>query len=147
MVRGFARYLQTVDPATEIPPADLLPRGNYRPPAPYVYSDADLAGLMAAARTLSPPLKAATFETLIGLLAVTGLRIGEAMRLDRDDVDWTDGLLTVRGSKFGRSREVLCHRSTIEALRAYDVGRDRRWALLSTLGPCCSGSEAGLVSS
>jgi integrase/recombinase XerD len=125
MVRGFARYLQTVDPATHVPPADLLPAGNYRPPTPYLYSDADITALMAAARTLTPPLRAATFETLIGLLAVTGLRIGEAMRLDRDDVDWTNGLLTVRDSKFGRSRQVLCHHSTIAALRTYTVRRDR----------------------
>jgi integrase/recombinase XerD len=125
MVRGFARYLHTVDPATEIPPADLLPAGHYRPPTPYLYSDADIAALMAAARTLTPPLRAATFETLIGLLAVTGMRIGEAMRLDRDDIDWTSRLLTVHSSKFDRSRVVLCHDSTIQALRAYDRRRDQ----------------------
>jgi integrase/recombinase XerD len=125
MVRGFARYLQTVDPATEVPPADLLPSQHYRPPTPYLYSDADITALMAAARALSPPLRAVTFETLIGLLAVTGLRIGEAMRLDRDDVDWANGLLTVRHSKFGRSREVLCHRTTMEALRSYHLRRDQ----------------------
>jgi integrase len=125
MVRGFARYLQTVDPATEVPPTDLLPAGNYQPPTPYLYSDADITALMAAARALTPPLRAATFETFIGLLAVTGLRIGEAMRLDRGDVDWANRLLTVRNSKFGRSREVLCHDSTIAALRTYTARRDQ----------------------
>jgi integrase len=70
-------------------------------------------------------LQAATFETLLGLLAVTGLRIGEAMRLDRDDIDWDDNVLVVRSSKFGRSRELVCHGSTIEALRAYSARRDQ----------------------
>ena len=125
MVRGFAQYLQTIDPGTEVPATDLLPAGNYRPPTPYLYSDADIAALMAAARMLNPPLRAATFETLIGLFAVTGLRIGEAMRLDDDDVDWPNRLLTVRNSKFGRSREVLCHDSTIGALRTYIARRDQ----------------------
>jgi integrase len=125
MVRGFARYLSTIDPATEIPPADLLPHSHYRPPTPYLYSDEDIAALMTEARTLAPPLRSATFETLIGLLATTGLRLGEAMSLDRDDVDWANGLLTVRGSKFGRSRETLCHPTTAEALRAYSARRDQ----------------------
>ena len=70
-------------------------------------------------------MQAATFETLLGLLAVTGLRIGEAMRLDRNDIDWDDKVLVVRSSKFGRSREVVCHDSTIEALRAYSGRRDQ----------------------
>src|SRR5271165_7198900 len=93
--------------------------------APYLYSDADIAALLAAARRLTPPLQAATFETLLGLLAVTGLRIGEAMRLDRDDIDWDEKALVVRSSKFGRSREVVCHDSTIEALRTYSARRDQ----------------------
>lgn len=125
MVRGFARYLQTIDATTEIPPAGLLSAPGYRPTPPYPYSDADITTLMAAARRLTPPLKSATFETLIGLLGVTGLRIGEAMRLDRDDVDFTGGLLRVRSSKFGRSREVLCHDSTVGALQSYNVRRDQ----------------------
>jgi len=125
IVRGFASYLQTIDAATEIPPAELLSAAGYRPAPPYLYSEADIAALMAAARQLPSPLRAVTFETLIGLLAVTGIRIGEAMRLDRDDVDCTAGLLRVRSSKFGRSREVLCHDSTIEALRAYSGQRDQ----------------------
>lgn len=124
VLRGFARWLQAFDPATQVPPEGLLPGANYRP-APYLYSDADIAALMAAARTLSPELRCATFETLIGLLAATGLRIGEAMHLDREDVDWGAGVLYVRDSKFGKSREVLVHTSTIEALRAYSQRRDQ----------------------
>ena len=72
-VRGFAAYLHALDPATEIPPADLLPAPGYQPAPPYLYSDADIAALLAAARRLTPPLQAATFETLLGLLAVTGM--------------------------------------------------------------------------
>ena len=124
-VRGFARYLHTLDPATEVPPAELLSAPGYQPTPPYRYSDADIAALLAAARRLIPPLRAATFETLLGLLAVTGLRIGEAMRLDRDDINWGEGLLIVRSSKFGRSREVVCHNTTVEALRCYSARRDQ----------------------
>ena len=124
-VRGFARYLHALDPATQIPPTDLLAAPGYQPAPPYLYSDAGIAALLAAARRLTPPLQAATFETLLGLLAVTGLRIGEAMRLDRDDINWDEKALVVRGSKFGRSREVVCHGSTLEALRAYSARRDR----------------------
>ena len=72
-VRGFARYLHALDPATEIPPDGLLTAPGYQPAPPYLYSDADIAALLAAARRLSPPLQAATFETLLGLLAVTGV--------------------------------------------------------------------------
>lgn len=124
-VRGFARYLHALNPATEIPSADLLTAPGYQPAPPYLYSDADIAALLAAARRLTPPLQAATFETLLGLLAVTGMRIGEAMLLDRDDIDWGEKALVVRNSKFGRSREVVCHDSTIEALRAYSARRDQ----------------------
>lgn len=124
VVRGFARYLQTVDADAQVPPADLLP-ARARRPTPYLCSDADVVALMAAARSLAHPLKAATFETLIGLLAVTGLRGGEAMRLDRDDIDWTGRLLTVRGAKFGKSRQVHLHATTLAALRRYGLLRDR----------------------
>lgn len=124
VARGFARYLAALDPSTEVPPPDLFPCGKYRP-APYIYTEAETLALMAAARTLQPPLRAATFEALVGLLASTGLRISEAMALDRDDVCWDDALLVVRESKYNKSREVLLHKSTLEALRAYSVTRDR----------------------
>ena len=133
VARAFARYLHTLDPKTEIPPNDLFPSRNYRP-TPYIYADVETLALMAAARELAPPLRSATFETLIGLLAATGLRIGEALTLDRDDVDWSQGLLRVRNSKFNKSREVLLHPSTLQALKAYSEQRDR-------LSPCPSAAS------
>ena len=123
-VRGFARYLKALDPACEVPPLELLPASKHRP-APYLYREEEVLALMAAARRLRPPLRAATFETLIGLLACTGLRIGEAIRLHRDDVDPTHALLIVRDSKFGKSREVLLHESAVAALVDYGERRDR----------------------
>lgn len=124
MVRGFARYHQTIDPASEIPPVGLLPRRSHRP-TPYLYSDEEITVLLAAARTLSPQLRAATYETLLGLLVSTGMRIGEAMRLDDPDIDWANAVVTVNNSKFGRSRFVPVHPSTLDALRAYTDLRDR----------------------
>ncbi|MGO9903267.1 MAG: tyrosine-type recombinase/integrase [Solirubrobacteraceae bacterium] len=123
-VRSFARYLHALDPVCEVPPIELLPASKYRP-APYLYSDQEIVALMSAARALDPPLRAATMETLIGLLACTGLRIGEALRLDRDDFDDTHRVLTVRDSKFGKSREVLLDLSTVRALIDYGEIRDR----------------------
>lgn len=123
-VRGFARYLKALDPACEVPPLELLPASKYRP-VPYLYSEKEILALMAAARRLRPTLRAATFETLIGLLASTGLRVGEAIRLDRDDVDLKGRVLIVRDSKFGKSREVLLHKSTVGALADYRERRDR----------------------
>lgn len=123
-VRGFARYLHALDPACEIPPLELLPASKHRP-APYLYRDEEIIALMTAAGALRPPLRAATFQTLIGLLACTGLRIGEAIRLDREDFDRSNQLLTVRDSKFGKSREVLLHHSTVRSLVDYGETRDR----------------------
>ncbi len=123
-VRGFARYLSALDPTAEVPPLDLLPARKYRP-TPYLYSDGEILAMMAAAHTLDPPLRAATSETLIGLLACTGLRIGEAIRLDRSDIDHTRRLLLIRDSKFGKTREVLIHPSTLQALDSYAERRDR----------------------
>jgi len=123
-VRGFARYLHALDPTCEVPPIELLPASKHRP-VPYLYRDREVLALMAAARGLRPALRGATFEALIGLLACTGLRIGEAIRLDRDDFDPARGVLTVRDSKFGKSREVLLHESAVRALLDYGERRDR----------------------
>jgi integrase/recombinase XerD len=123
-VRGFARYLHGIDPATEIPPLELLPARRHRP-TPHIYSEAEIAALMTAAWTLRPALLAATMETLIGLLACTGLRVGEAFALDRADIDTDNPLLQIRDSKFGKSREVLIHNSTLAALDAYLERRDQ----------------------
>jgi integrase/recombinase XerD len=123
-VRGFARYLSGIDPRTELPPAGLIPlRRCWRPP--FIYSDDDIAALIEEVpRTIRQPLRAATYETLIALLAATGLRVGEAIRLDRDDIDWTEGVLLVRRSKFGKSRQLPLQPSSVQALREYARRRD-----------------------
>lgn len=123
-VRGFATYLHGLDPAHEVPAPDLLPQRPLRA-SPYLYSDTDIAALIAAAGALSTPLRRATFATLIGLLAVTGIRVGEAIALDRGDAGLTSGWLLVRHGKFGKTRELALHPSTIEALRRYQRLRDR----------------------
>lgn len=117
-VRGFASYLHALDPAHEVPAADLLPR---RPPRaiPYLYSEAEIAALMAATSRLRGGRRQATYRTLLGLLSVTGMRVGEVIRLDRGDVDFAHGVITVRDSKFGKSRLLPLHRSTVAALRRY----------------------------
>jgi integrase/recombinase XerD len=124
VVRGFARYLHALDPAHEVPPADLLAYRRQRP-EPRCYSEAQIAALAKAAGSLRPPLRAATYRTLFGVLAATGLRVGEAIRLDRDDVELERGLLTVRDSKFGKSRALPLRPSTVEALDRYRTARDR----------------------
>lgn len=124
MVRGFARHMEALDPDTEVPPLGLLPHRCCRV-APYLYSDADIAALMAAARALPSRQRAATYETLIGLLAVTGMRLGEAVRLDRDHVDFDEEIVMVWNSKFQKSRAVPLHPATADALRRYARLRDR----------------------
>ncbi|HEY5304724.1 MAG TPA: tyrosine-type recombinase/integrase [Acidimicrobiales bacterium] len=129
VVRSFARYLYAIDPRNQVPPDDLCPGRGHRP-APYIYSDAQIAVLMHGARSLDAPLLAITLETLIGLLAATGLRIGEAIALDRGDVSWDESLLSVRDAKYRQSREVLLHPTTVAALRRFVSERDqliRRW--------------------
>jgi integrase/recombinase XerD len=125
VVRGFARYLATIDPRTEIPPRDLLPARAQRL-APYIYSPAEILALMDAASELQPQVRGATHRTLIGLLAATGLRLGEALGLERQDVDLDDGVLRVRG-KDEKHREVPLHPSTTNALAEYARLRDRQW--------------------
>ncbi len=123
-VRGFATYLHALDPAHEVPAAGLLPQRPQRA-TPYLYSDADVAALMAAAGTLSTPLRRATVVTLIGLLAVTGIRVGEAIALDRTDIDLTTGRLLVRHGKFDKTRQLWLHPTTLDALKRYQRLRDR----------------------
>ena len=128
-VRGFARYRSGDDPATEIPPLGLLP---YRPPRarPYLYSEEEIRQLLQAAKNLPATysLKPWTYHCLFGLLAVTGLRISEALNLQLADVDWSEGILTIQGAKFGKSRLVPLHASTRRALLAYTKRRDRFFA-------------------
>jgi integrase/recombinase XerD len=123
IVRGFARYLATLDPASEVPPVDLLAAHRARV-APYIYSPAEIQALMAAAQTLTPAFRAAAYETVIGLMASTGLRLGEALGLDRADVDLTGGALHVRAGQT-KQRLVPLHPTTIQALENYARLRDR----------------------
>jgi integrase len=123
VVRGFARHLKAFDPATEVPPVGLFV-GRNRRAVPYLYSAADVCALMAATASLRPPLHAATHRMLIGLLSVTGMRLGEAIRLDRSDLDGAEGIVTIRDSKFAKSREVPLHPSTLAALVDYGKLRD-----------------------
>jgi integrase len=124
VVRGFAAYLHALDPAHEVPPADLFPNRTHRA-IPYLYKDEEIAALMATSGSLRFPLRQATYRTLIGLLSVTGMRVGEAIRLDRGDVELAHGVLTVRQTKFGKTRELPLDASTVAALRAYLRLRDR----------------------
>ena len=125
-VRIFARYMKALDPGTEVPSQGLLPY-RFRRTQPYLYTDEEIARLIQAARKLPSPLglRAVTYSTLFGLLAVTGMRMSEPIALDRDNVDLSPGTLTVRGAKFGKSRIVPVHASTLEALRCYHGLRDR----------------------
>lgn len=125
VVRKFAAFLCTVDPDTEVPPRDLLPAAKSHRATPYLYSDEDIAALIEAATNLGSALRVLTYQTLIPLLAVTGMRVGELIRLDRRDVDLEAGVLTVWLSKFGKSRELPLHPTTLAALRAYLARRDQ----------------------
>jgi site-specific recombinase XerD len=123
-VRGLARYLHGLDDTHEVPPADLLPNRVHRS-IPYLYSQEEILALMAATGALGFGLRQATYRTLIELLAVTGMRVGEAIRLDRQDLDLRHGILTLRGTKFGKSRELPLHDSTVDVLCCYSRLRDR----------------------
>jgi integrase len=122
-VRGFARYLHALDPDHQVPPADVMPHKPRRA-TPYLYSDEEILALIAAASSLRFELRRATYRTLIGLLSVTGMRVGEAIRLDNNDVDIKNGILTVRETKFGKTRELPLHASTVDALQEYLRLRD-----------------------
>ena len=124
VVRGFATYLHGLDPAHEVPATDLLPQRPQRA-VPYLYSPKEIAALIGATGSLRTGLRQATFATLIGLLAVTGMRIGEAIALDRGDVDLTGGLLLIRHGKFDKARELALHPSTVTALNEYQRRRNQ----------------------
>jgi integrase/recombinase XerD len=104
IVRCFARYVATLDPETEIPSTELL-RARRARVAPYIYSPTEITALIEAAGQLTGPLRAASYQTVIGLMATTGLRLGEALGLDRQDVDLKDGALHVRARQH-KQREV-----------------------------------------
>ena len=123
-MRPFLRWLQQFEPRTEVPD-DAVFGGIGGRTAPHIYSEQEIADLLAAARHIGPcRLRGATYEALFGLLASTGLRVSEAVRLLDRDVDLKDGILTVRRTKFAKSRQVPMHPSTTQALRRYHRLRD-----------------------
>lgn len=129
VVRLFAEYRSVADPRTEVPPPKLLP-DRYRRTAPYIYTDEQIMRLITAARDLPSTvrgtmgLRSRTYYTLFGLLSVTGMRVSEALSLNCEDVDLNKALLTVCGTKFGKSRHIPIHRTTQEVLRQYTCYRD-----------------------
>jgi integrase/recombinase XerD len=124
VVRGFAGYLHALDAAVEVPPADLLPYRRHRP-MPYLYSQGEIVALITATGLLRPPLRAATYRSVFGLLAVTGMRVGEVIALNGADVDLHAGVLAINEAKFGKHRRLPVHPSTVAALRAYAAARDQ----------------------
>lgn len=125
MVRGFAMHLLALDPRTEVPPIGLLPP-QVRRLTPYLYSEHEVAQILAATRARLTPFRGETLATLVALLAATGMRVGEVIALDRGDVDLADGVLVIRHGKFGKSREVPIHPTAVHALAAYARLRDKK---------------------
>ena len=125
VIRGFANYLRSIDSTVQVPPNDVLACRRQRHD-PYLYSEADIDALLAATGHFRRPLRAATFRSFFGLLAVTGMRVGEAIALDTADVDLVDGTgLVIRHAKFGKHRQLPLHPSTVAALGDYATARDR----------------------
>jgi integrase len=125
-VRRFAAYVSAYDPRTEVPAQKLLPY-HFSRRDPYYYSDEEVLQLVNAAQKVDPlsQIKGPTLSTLFGLLAATGMRVGEALALDSGDVDFDQALLTIRLAKGGKARVIPLHPSTIDALRRYASIRDR----------------------
>lgn len=125
IVRRFTAWRRASDPQTEIPSEGLLPH-RYRRKPPHIYSDDEIERLVQAAGELPSPngLRARTYSPFFGLLAVTGMRVSEALKLDRNDVDLQEGILTIRRTKFGKSRLVPLHPSSRDALEGYAKRRD-----------------------
>ncbi|MGE8454145.1 MAG: tyrosine-type recombinase/integrase [Pseudomonadales bacterium] len=120
VIRPFTKYLRQFDPDTVVPQRDLCGRAHRRL-APHIYTEHELAELLAASAAMSPAgsIRPLTYETLFGLIAATGLRISEAINLARDDVNLIDGTLTVRETKFHKSRLILLHPTVTLALKHY----------------------------
>lgn len=133
MVRQFAKWHHAVDPRTEVPPETILCH-RYRRKTPHIFSDEEVTRLLHAAEQLPSPMKlrSHTYTALFGLLAVTGMRVNEALSLDRQDVDLDQGILTIRRTKFGKSRFVPVHSSTVLALKRYGEQRDRIFSIPRT---------------
>ena len=144
VVRGFAHHLKAFDPATEVPPSELCPY-RVRRAVPYLYTPDEVAALMQATASLSCEVHAATYRTLIGLLKVTAMRAGEVIRLDRDDIDFDDGTVTIWSSKFGKHRKVPLHPSTLDALGVYGRLRDRAFPRPTTTSVLVSTAGTRLI--
>lgn len=125
-IRGFAVYRQVTDCRTEIPPSNLLPTTCFRL-KPYLYTNMEIARLMEAALAMQAAglLTRRTYYCFFGLLSVSGMRPGELIQLKLADVDWTGGLLTVKESKFGKSRLIPLDDTTVRALAEYAELRDK----------------------
>ena len=145
VVRGFARYWSATDSMTEIPPEGLLPYRHSRP-KPYLYSDEQIHQLLEAAKSMptTHSLQPWTYHCLLGLLAVTGLRISEALNLRSTDVDWSEGILTIRDSKFGKSRLIPLQASSLKVLDDYSAHRDRLFKDRKTPYFFCSRNDGRL---
>jgi len=130
LIHPLARFCAPFEPETRMPPPGALGPAHRRLP-PYIYTDEDITQLLEAASELAPPrgLRPASIQCLLGLLAATGLRVSEALHLQREDADLDQGVLCVRQTKFHKSRYVPLHPSTTEALSAYAKRRDRRLPL------------------
>ena len=129
MARDFARYVVATDQRTEVPPQGLLPNLARRP-KPYIYTQEQIAELVRVASGLHPHegllIRGHTYSTLFGLIASTGMRAREVLNLECRDVDLASGVITVRESKFCKTRLLPVHRSTLERLREYALRRDER---------------------
>jgi integrase len=126
MVRRFARFWQASDPATEVPPPRVLGPGHRRRPV-HIYTKEEIGSLLRASALLgsSPPLRVASLRTLLGLLACTGMRVSEALGLQRRDVDWHNRLLSIEPSKSGQARIIVLQASAMAALRDYEQQRNQ----------------------
>jgi integrase/recombinase XerD len=118
-VRLFSVWLHATDPQVPVVPARLIPRVGSDRARPHLYSQGDIGRLIDAAGQLTPALRAATYQTLIGLLATTGMRISEAIGADDDDLDVDYHQLVVRNTKFDKSRLLPLHATTMQALTSY----------------------------
>src|SRR5262249_42726563 len=130
VARGFAIYMMGVDPRTEVPPHGLLPPRRVRA-KPYIYTTAEVRRVLKAARecdSVYHPLRPLNLYCILGLLAVTSMRISEGVNLRPEDIDWERHVLTVRKTKFGKTRHVPLHASSMKVLAAFDAKRDREVA-------------------
>lgn len=134
-IRGFANYIKLIDPKTEVPPAGII-RYRRRRPTPYIYPEQEMTDIMKAAKRLTIEngngLQPHTYTTLFGLLACSGIRITEALKLSRDDIDFSSSMLTVIEGKFKKSRLIPLHPTVLEPLRSYIKKRDKKFPIPKT---------------